>query len=121
MSYQFAKPLVRSYWSVRLICYTGQRDSVLTGLPRGQQKCALFGGPPCMSFRRKGYIFGDKLNPSLGFCGITSILGVRVQRNGYTFARLFVFGLNNLEVNSFEVNLSKLTALRLTASPNFLG
>ena len=42
------KPLDRSSWSVRLIWHTGQVDSVLTGLPRGHQKCAVFGGPPCM-------------------------------------------------------------------------
>ena len=47
-SYRAPKPLVRSYWSVRLIWDTFKPNSVLTGLPRGYQKCILFGETPCI-------------------------------------------------------------------------
>ena len=43
------KPLVRSYWSMRFFWNVSQLDSVLTGLPRGHQKCLLIDGTPCMS------------------------------------------------------------------------
>ena len=43
------KPLVRSYWSMRFFWNVSQLDSVLTGLPRGHQKCLLIDGTPCIS------------------------------------------------------------------------